>query len=227
MFYIRVYMVIQGPRLLHGDQLTIFGKTGSGHHTPLGPPLAVELAVLAGCSPRGARGEWGVAGWGVHVLDVPEEEDAESTIRADLWGPVVTEEADVFFCGATRGTNNTGELIGIGQGLMWLRDMAGNTRGEAVMLYDSGYAANVTTGRWKPNANHALVAWTQKLLAEVEATRQVHWVHVKGHSADGGNDRADALVQRGKSDGPYARLRNNGGEGDSRHGAAANWVAPQ
>eukprot|EP01052_Picozoa_sp_SAG31_P006529 SAG31_NODE_301_length_18103_cov_13.772551_12_plen_188_part_00 len=82
------------------------------------------------------------------------------------------------------------------------------------------YAANLTTGRWKPNANHALVEWTRKLLAEVEAVRTVHWVHVKGHSADGGNDRADALVQWGKGNGPYARLRNNGGEGDSRHGAA-------
>ena len=45
--------------------------------------------------------------------------------------------------------------------------------------------------------------------------------------ADGGNDRADALVQWGKGDGPHARLRNNGGEGDNRHGAAAKWVALQ
>jgi ribonuclease HI len=139
----------------------------------------------------------------------------------------VTEEADVFFCGADRGTNNTGELVGIGQGLMWLRDLAGDTPGEAVMLYDSGYAANVTSGRWKANANHALVAWTRRLLAEVEAVRTVHWVHVKGHSADGGNDRADALVQWGKGDGPFARLRENGGEGESRYGAATNWVALQ
>eukprot|EP01050_Picozoa_sp_SAG11_P012859 SAG11_NODE_1459_length_4872_cov_4.776660_2_plen_59_part_00 len=58
----------------------------------------------------------------MHVLEVPVEEDAERTVRADMhmWGPVVTEEADVFFCGADRGTNNTGELVGIGQGLMWL-----------------------------------------------------------------------------------------------------------
>eukprot|EP01052_Picozoa_sp_SAG31_P039269 SAG31_NODE_5411_length_2554_cov_1.690865_4_plen_92_part_00 len=49
----------------------------------------------------------------------------------------------------------------------------------------------------------------------------MHWVHVKGHSADGGNDRADELVQWGKDNGPYARLREGGGEGDSRHGAAA------
>eukprot|EP01050_Picozoa_sp_SAG11_P013677 SAG11_NODE_1615_length_4578_cov_6.001786_6_plen_147_part_00 len=40
----------------------------------------------------------------------------------------------------------------------------------------------------------------------------VHWVHVKGHSKDGGNERADELVQWGKGDGPYCRLREGGGE---------------
>ena len=88
------------------------------------------------------------------------------------------------------------------------------------MLYDSGYAANIATGRWKANANEALVAWVRRLLTEVEATgRVVHWVHVKGHSTDGGNDAADERVQWGKGPGPFARLRNGGGEGDSRFGA--------
>ena len=50
---------------------------------------------------------------------------------------------------------------------------------------------------------------------------------MKGHSADGGNDRADTLVQWGKEAGPYARLRNSGGEGESRYGAAKRWAALQ
>jgi hypothetical protein len=29
----------------------------------------------------------------------------------------------IWFCGATRGTDNTSEIIGIGQALMWLRDV--------------------------------------------------------------------------------------------------------
>ena len=83
------------------------------------------------------------------------------------------------------------------------------------------YAANMATGRWKAASNVALVAWVQKLLAEVEESgRAVHWVHVKGHSADGGNDKADEQVQWGKEAGPYARLREGGGEGESRYGAA-------
>ena len=80
---------------------------------------------------------------------------------------VVTDVADEFFCGATKGTNNTGELCGIGQGLMWLRDVVANAElsaptivdAPAVMLYDFGYSANIATRRWKANANEALVAW--------------------------------------------------------------------
>ena len=79
----------------------------------------------------------------------------------------------------------------------------------------------MVTGRWQPNANIALVIWARKLLADVEATgRIVHWVHIKGHSSDGGNDRADELVQWGKSGGPYCRIREGGSEGDSLLGAA-------
>jgi hypothetical protein len=79
----------------------------------------------------------------------------------------------------------------------------------------------MVTGRWQPNANIALVEWARKLLADVEATgRTVHWVHIKGHSADGGNDRADELVQWGKTGGTYCRVLEGGGEGEGRYGAA-------
>ena len=36
------------------------------------------------------------------------------------------------------------------------------------------------------------------------------FIHVKGHSDDGGNDRADELVQWGKEPEPYCRLQLNG-----------------
>jgi hypothetical protein len=44
-------------------------------------------------------------------------------------------------------------------------------------------------------------------------------VHVKGHSADGGNDRADELVQWGKTGGPYCQVRGCG-QSEARYGAA-------
>eukprot|EP01048_Picozoa_sp_COSAG05_P013632 COSAG05_NODE_1470_length_4792_cov_101.589815_1_plen_45_part_10 len=42
--------------------------------------------------------------------------------------------------------------MGIGQALIWLRDLDKSER-PAIMLYDSGYAANMVTGRWQPNTN--------------------------------------------------------------------------
>lgn len=53
---------------------------------------------------------------------------------------------------------------------------------------------------------------TRGLLAQVETTRKVHWVHVRGHLGDSGNDRVEELVQWGKTARPYARLRALGAE---------------
>jgi ribonuclease HI len=148
----------------------------------------------------------------VHVLGVPPP-----AVRAEMWGPVVIDNDSIWFCGAAWSTNNTGEIIGIGQALMWLRDVDEATDIPTIMMFDSCYAANMVTGPWQPNANVASVERAWKLLADVEATgRTVHLVHVKGHSADGGNDRADELVQWGKTGGPYCRVREGGGEGKAR-----------
>ena len=46
------------------------------------------------------------------------------------------------------------------------------------------YAANMVAGRWQPNTNTNVVQWARGLLAEVEKSRRVHWVHVKGHSGE-------------------------------------------
>ena len=62
--------------------------------------------------------------------------------------------------------------MGIGQALIWLRDLDKTDR-PAVMLFDSGYAANMVAGRWQPNTNTHVVQWARGLLAEVEQTRTV------------------------------------------------------
>eukprot|EP01050_Picozoa_sp_SAG11_P010809 SAG11_NODE_1105_length_5858_cov_3.050009_3_plen_241_part_00 len=140
--------------------------------------------------------------WGAHTRSVDADGEKEK-VEVELWGPVKTNPGSPWFCGAEKGTNNARELIGIGQALLWLRDIDTTAR-PAVMLYDSGYAANMTDGRWQPNSNQLLVQWTRGLLAQVKQRREVHWVHVRGHSGDGGNDRADELVQWSKEAGPYA-----------------------
>eukprot|EP01052_Picozoa_sp_SAG31_P063397 SAG31_NODE_22325_length_528_cov_0.743590_1_plen_71_part_01 len=44
------------------------------------------------------------------------------------------------------------------------------------------------------------------ILHQVRQQRKVTFIHVKGHSTDGGNDRADELAWWGKEAGPFSRL---------------------
>jgi ribonuclease HI len=206
----------------------IEGKSGQGFARNTAQQTAQQLAEIGevqircytdgGCDGNGAGGRWGAAGWGAHILRTTEAND-EASVCAELWGPVETDPDSVWYCGAERGTNNTGEIIGIGQALMWLRDVDESST-PAAMLFDSCYAANMVTGRWQPNKNIALISWARRLLKEATEGRQIHWVHVKGHSEDGGNDRADELVQWGKNEGPYCRLRAGDGEGETRYRGA-------
>eukprot|EP01052_Picozoa_sp_SAG31_P040671 SAG31_NODE_5948_length_2244_cov_18.633100_1_plen_70_part_00 len=43
----------------------------------------IRVYTDGGANGNGANGNWGAAGWGVHVLEVPEEVDKQSKIRAD------------------------------------------------------------------------------------------------------------------------------------------------
>ena len=189
---------------------------------------AAELAKIphrwriytdGGCNNSGKGKESGAAGWGVYIVEV-DAESGELSFKAHLWGPVVTDEKSRWWMGSRRGTNQTGEVNGIGQALMWLRDVAGGTDA-AVFVYDSMYAANMTQEIYEAQCNKEAVEANVKLLAEVKVDREVHFVHVKGHSGDKGNDAADARVQWGKDvSNPMCRLRKGGGEGDGRFGPA-------
>ena len=83
---------------------------------------ALRCYTDGGCDGNGAKGHWGAAGWGAHILAVNAEGEKEK-VEAELWGPVETYPGSSWWCGAQRGTNSTGELMGIGQALIWLRDL--------------------------------------------------------------------------------------------------------
>ena len=74
------------------------------------------------------------------------------------------------------------------------------------------YAKNITTKVWNARANKGIAKLCQDALTAENERRQggVHFVHVKGHSEDKGNDKADERVQWGKVAGPYCRFRSNG-----------------
>ena len=64
-----------------------------------------------------------------------------------------------------------------------------------------------------------LIEQVQRLLEQVRQSSDVRFVHVRGHIGEEGNERADRLVQWGKTEGPFSRLRTaGGGEGSGRFG---------
>ena len=61
-----------------------------------------------------------------------------------MWGPVVIDPNDKFFCNCAIASNNTGELCGMLNALLWAKRQGGE---EAFAIcYDSKYAKNITTG---------------------------------------------------------------------------------
>eukprot|EP01050_Picozoa_sp_SAG11_P001213 SAG11_NODE_51_length_19848_cov_37.780698_16_plen_216_part_00 len=89
--------------------------------------------------------------------------------------------------------------------LLWLWFVDGTTE-PAILLVDSLYAGNAIQKLIKCTKNKALVAWGIELLAKVRTRRTVAFVHVKGHSTYGGNERADELCWWAREAGPYVRV---------------------
>jgi len=136
------------------------------------------------------------AGWGVAIVDTGS--DGNLSIVAELFGPVVVDSASCFFLGAEVCSNNTGELSAICEALLWLLQHESSGR-PAAILYDSDYAAKITTGRYRAQKNQVLAAKAQSLLMEVRQKRSIRFEHVKGHSKNKWNDAADALANRGST----------------------------
>eukprot|EP00969_Alexandrium_andersonii_P191519 8458936-Alexandrium_andersonii.AAC.1 len=67
--------------------------------------------------------------------------------------------------GAQAGTNNTGELTAICEALEWLARWE-NTGRDAVIYYDSVYAAKIASGEFRANANRQLAATARRLMGE-------------------------------------------------------------
>ena len=168
------------------------------------PSHTILAYTDGGCDGNGAHGKWGAAGWGAWMCNKNKE------AIADLWGPVVTDPKDEFYCGCTGATNNTGELTGMLNALYWAKQHGGHE--PFAICFDSMYAKNITTKVWNAKANKGIAKLCQDALTAENERRQggVHFVHVKGHSEDKGNDKADERVQWGKVTGPFCRFRSDG-----------------
>jgi len=140
------------------------------------------------------------AGWGVCVVRSPA-----MTVEVELFGPVPLTTDSKFYLGAAVGSNNTAELTAIGEALRWLRDFGTVDKfpGKVCIRYDSEYAAKSIQGIFNGKKNLLLIQQIRKLYADVTHQRtklgenSLMWEHVKGHSNERFNDRADRLATQG------------------------------
>ena len=169
------------------------------------PPLPQALHVYtdgSGGSEGGTSAGWGVAVFGSQQGQVQTDmwREADPWLAA-LYGPVLTQVYDKLWLGATEHTNNTGELSAIGEACRYLMDLHERMPPEwsrtVYLYYDSEYAYGVATRLTRAQANQVLAETVAGLVSAVRRLFVLHFKHVKGHSANRGNEIADALARRG------------------------------
>lgn len=138
------------------------------------------------------------AGWACVIL---QERNQILHQLEELYGPVIVNEKDKGYLGAQVSSNNTAELSAIGYALEWLCE---NINGEDkrkthYIRYDSEYAASSITGKFNGAKNRLLIDNIRKIYHNLIKDLKVKIVfeHVKGHSNDTYNDRADKLAKDG------------------------------
>ena len=170
----------------------------AGEASPIHPPTTSKCTLYTdgGCVKNSeVNNALQLAGAGCAVLNGCRE--TATRARVGIYCPVFTDPGNPYFLGATRGTNNTGELQGVAEALLWLRDYD-QTTDDAEIYVDSKYAPGVTEARWGFSTNHALIHCTQSILVQVRAVRNVAFFWVAGHSGDKFNDIADDLATAGQ-----------------------------
>ena len=157
-------------------------------------------------------GQGGAAGWGWVAVAAGREVQARR-------GPVVVGADSVGWRGAERATNNTGELTAVLEAIEWA---IGKGLREVVIRYDSEYAAHMTRGDWQARVNKLLIEQSRRALERAKkAGCEVGWKHVKGHSGDRWNDRADVLADAGVRAPPGGEEVASEGEDGGEAGAQA------
>ena len=102
------------------------GNGACGHRGASGWGVHVQVVSAADTTPAMCDVCISPMAWCSCGLDAEEAGEAvtvgnaDVTAAADLWGPVVTDPEAAYYWGAPTGTNNTGELSGVIQGLLWL-----------------------------------------------------------------------------------------------------------
>ena len=156
------------------------------------------------------------AGWGFVAVggDVDASSDMYAReLHADC-GEVITLATAVRYIGAEAATNNTGELTAIIRALEYALTMPAST--SIVVRFDSLYAGDIATGKARARSHKQLARRANELWCKLHAHCDGNlWCsHVKGHSGNQWNGRADELAEQGKRGG-----MGRGGSGRRRAAA--------
>ena len=138
-------------------------------------------------------------GW---VRYIVAHDGARREIRA-RFGQVQTNPRHRLYRGAKRHSNNAGEM----NALLRAIEEELPKRGHVTFRVDSTYAINIATGRWAPNKrkvkgsnNRDMAQRLRSAYRQLTASRpegHVSIVHVRAHTGDHGNERADRLAKLG------------------------------
>ncbi len=151
---------------------------GAPGDLPEDPPVAPPVAIWADGA---CKGNPGPGGWGA-VLRIGASEQE-------------------IFGGVGQTTNNRMELTAVIEALARLegrRRVVVHTDSQYVQLGMTEWLASWIRRGWRTAANAPVKnADLWRRLAELAAQHEVQWRWVRGHAGDPGNERADALANRG------------------------------
>ena len=156
------------------------------------------------------------AGWGVCVTRKTQSwtPTCSPMVDDELFGEVCLDVESMFYAQATKHSNNSAELTGLLQAIIYLEqepleEMAEEETEEAIICSDSKYAMGCAEGTLNGEENLALYLLVRERYEREKERRNslLELLHVKGHSGDQGNDHADCLAWWGKRPGPHSQLR--------------------
>ena len=142
------------------------------------------------------------AGWAFVAVDISRSlanNNREESVLQAHYGPVNVTPGGGGYDGATRHSNNTGELTALLRAVRWVAAQPVGDRLE--LCVDSTYAIGIALGRFVPRARNAeLARRVQQEYACLRASRPPGTVtirHVRAHARSPGNETADRLAKLG------------------------------